>query len=82
MQLRNRRQKRATNYAQLCGMVDRTIDKPIFQNMKKYLIPIESKLWGEKRPRNFLEGVLYITLYHDLEAVGFCTIAKIVHRTH
>jgi len=80
---RSRKQKRvAENYTQLCRMVNQTIDKPIFDSMKKYLHPIENDLWGDKKPRTFLDSVLYMTLYHDLENVGFCRIKDIVHRTH
>ena len=55
------------------------LTRPIVQDLLAYVIDSKPKLWGARQPRHYVSVMVILTLYHDLEAVGWQQIQQTQH---
>jgi len=65
-------------YAKLKGKVHKKISKLICDDIFTFLKQQEIRLWGEKKPRDLLQKMLYIVLYKDLSGKGANRMEKLL----
>ena len=65
-------------YAKLKGKVHKKISKLICDDIFTFLKQQEIRLWGEKKPRDFLQKMMYIVLYKDLSGKGANRMEKLL----
>ena len=72
------KEKMKITITQLKTIVSKVVPKEKFGELLSYVTHAEPKLWGEDKPKNFIELTLYIILYKWLSGKGNTVVAQSV----
>lgn len=65
-----------TSLSTIKSEVHSKIRKLTIDALDKYLAKKDPSLWGIEKPRSFRKSQLYIQLYKDMNAIGYCKLEK------
>jgi len=66
------------SYQEVKKSVHKKIPPKIVKDLLDYLKSFNLPLWGQRRPRDFVNKMVYISLYKDLEKVGCNQLEKLL----
>lgn len=65
-------------FAKVKREVARLIKRRTVESIKTYIAQHTPTLWGDQQPRDFVEKMVYLTLFKDLKAIGYTRLLSTI----
>ena len=75
----NQQRDKEITFARLRRKVERKLSKVVVDDVLSFIEQRHPILWGIQQPYDFIQAITLLTLYHDLEMIGYVRLVSMIN---